>query len=107
MKHLRRKGLLVAITLCSLSGLNSFAQPRKAIITSVQARTQEGVIIQVSNRKDIYKLGEDIIIDYIVRNTGPKSIFLVTDAELKLWAKNDVLWLESPIKYADEFQPYN
>ncbi len=57
--------------------------------------------------KTMYKLGDEIIVDYQVRNSGKVPVYLVTDSNVELWTNEDTVWVKPPIKFPEEFKEYN
>lgn len=99
--------LILVLLFFLLFGSDAQAQIiKEAKIVSVESQTKDGVIIKITTVKDKYSLGEAVVIDYSVKNTNSKTIYLVTNSEIKLWAKDEVLWLESPIRYSNEHESY-
>ena len=101
----------IRIFICSLFilifSLCVEGQIKNAVVSSVELTTKDKISIKISMPKTIFKLGDEIIVDYQVRNSGKVPVYLLTDSNVELWSNEHTLWVKPPIKYPDEFKAYN
>lgn len=100
--------LLLVITL--VCGNSSFLRADdKVRLLSVSSQTADFVVFQISSRQHSYALGEDLVINYTVRNNSGKPIYLVSEPKPRLSVDQERYFLrvESPVKYQDEFTQYD
>jgi len=90
-----------------LFSLCAEAQIKNAPVSSVGLTTKDKISIKISMPRTRFKLGDEIVVDYQVRNSGKVPVYLVTDSNVELWSYEHTLWVKPPIKYPDEFKAYN
>lgn len=85
-------------------GLSNVQAQEKAKILKIASTTEDIVTFQISTPISEYKLGENIDVDYLVKNSSKRTVYLVIPKQPKLSALKDseIIKVHSPARYPNE-----
>lgn len=99
------KASVIAVVFLGMTGISS-AQDAKVV--KISSTTDDGIEFQVSVKKSDITHGEDLRINYAVKNNNKKSVYLIIET-LPIVRINSSGNLEifEPVRMPDDHDPYN
>ena len=98
--------LAVVATICLWT---TYAQTHPdAKVPRVRAETEDSLTFEISVAKTTFAHGENIYVNYVVKNRGGKSAYLVVETSPKLLFRETwILELAEPVVLPDDHDPYD
>lgn len=79
--------LRASLFLAILLTLGIFVEAKgqgEAGITYIQSLTDDKILFQVSSQKPSYGIGENIIVNYVIRNKGDRPVYIIVESKVYL-----------------------